>query len=139
MARGFSGGYRGSVGHRGSGTGSRRGGSSGAARRSGSSSSRGRSKGQVKNGKAVQYSIKDRKGKLTYYGTTNNPRRRAAEHKKSGKLGKGDQLVVETRVIPRKSAERVEAAKLAAHRRRHRRNPKHNTTKDGKYHQPRLI
>lgn len=132
MARGFS-------GRRGSATGGRRSGSSGAGRRSSGSNSRARSKGQVKSGKAVQYAIKDRRGKSTYYGTTNNPRRRAAEHRKSGKLGKGDKLVVETRAIPRKSAERVEAAKLSAHRRQHRRNPKHNTTRDGKYHQPRLI
>ena len=93
----------------------------------------------MKSGKAVQYAIKDRQGKSTYYGTTNNPRRRAAEHRKSGKLGKGDRLVVETRAIHRKSAEKVEAAKLASHRRQHRRNPIHNTTKDGKYHQRRLI
>lgn len=93
----------------------------------------------MKSGKAVQYAIKDRRGKSTYYGTTNNPRRRAAEHMKSGKLGKGDRLVVETKAISRKSAEKVEAAKLASHRRQHRSNPKHNTTKDGKYHQRRLI
>ena len=93
----------------------------------------------MKNGKSVQYAIKDRRGKSTYYGTTNNPKRRAAEHRKSGKLGKGDRLVVETRAIARKSAEKVEAAKLADHRRQHKRNPKHNTTKDGKYHQPRLL
>ena len=139
MARGFSGGYRGGSGRRSSGTGARRGGSSGAGRRSSGSSSRARSKGQVKSGKTVQYAIKDRRGNSTYSGTTNNPRRRASEHRKSGKFGKGDQLVVETRAITRKSAERVEAAKLASHRRQHRRNPKHNTTRDGKYHQPRLI
>lgn len=139
MARGFSGGYRGFSGRRGSATGGRRSGSSGAGRRSSGSNSRARSNGQVKNGKAVQYSIKDRRGNSTYYGTTNNPRRRAAEHRKSGKLGKGDKLVVETRAIPRKSAERVEGAKLSTHRQQHGRNPKHNTTRDGKYHQPRLI
>ena len=131
MARGFSGGYRGGVGRRSAG--------SGAGRRSSGSNSRARSKGQVKNGKAVQYAIRDRRGKAKYYGTTNNPGRRAVEHRKSGKLGKGDRLVVESRAIPRKSAEKVEAAKLASHRRQHRRNPKHNTTNDGKYHQPRLI
>ena len=139
MARGFSGGYRGGGGRRSSGTGGSRNGSSGAGRRSSGSSSRARSKGQVKNGKAVQYAIKNRRGNSTYYGTTNNPRRRASEHSKTGKLGKGDRLVVETKAIPRKSAERVEAAKLASHRRQHRHNPKHNTTNDGKYHQPRLV
>ena len=94
-----------------------------------------RPKGQVKSGKAVQYSIKDRRGKTKYIGTTNNPTRRAAEHRKTGKLARGDKLAVETRAVQRKSAERVEAAKLASHRRRHGRNPKHNTTNDGKYHQ----
>ena len=97
MARGFSGGYRGGIGRRGSSSGSNRSRSNGAGRRSSGSSTRTRSKGQVKSGKAVQYAIKDRRGKSTYYGTTNNPRRRAAEHRKSGKLGKGDRLVVETK------------------------------------------
>ena len=139
MARGFSGGYRGGSGRGGFGAGGRRSVSSGAGRRNSGRSSRTRSKGQVKNGKTVQYAIRDGKGKAKYYGTTNNPRRRAAEHRKSGKLSKGDRLVVETRAIPRRSAEKVEATKLASHRRQHRRNPKHDTTKDGKYHQPRLM
>ena len=91
-------------------------------------------KGQIKSGKTVQYSIKTRKGNTKYIGMTNNPTRRAAEHKKAGKLGRGDKLVVETKAVQRKSAERVEAAKLASHRRRHGSNPKHNTTNDGKFH-----
>ena len=91
-------------------------------------------KGQIKSGKKVQYAIEDSKGRPKYYGTTNNPSRRAAEHRKTGKLGRGDKLVVQTRAISRKSAERVEAAKLSSHRRQHGRNPKHNTTNDGRYH-----
>ena len=118
------------------GGGGRRGGGSGAGRRSSSRSSRTSSKGQVKDGKAVQYAIRDSKDKTKYYGTTNNPRRRAAEHRESGKLGKGDRLVVETKAVSRKSAEKVEAAKLGSHRRQHGRNPKHNITRDGKYHNP---
>ena len=111
----------------------------GGARRgfSGRSSGNGKSaqpKGQIKSGKTVQYSIKNRKGSTTYVGSTNNPTRRAAEHREAGKLSRGDKLVVETRAIPRKSAERVEAAKLASYRRRYGTNPKHNTTKDGKFH-----
>ena len=65
-------------------------------RRSASNVRGARSKGQVKSRKAVQYSIKDRKGKTKYIGTTNNPTRRAAQHRKTGKLGQGDKLVVET-------------------------------------------
>ena len=82
----------------------------------------------------VQYSIKTSRGKTKYIGTTNNPRRRAAEHSKSGKLRKGDKFVVETRAVSRKSAESVEAGKLRTHRRQHGQNPKHNTTNDGRFH-----
>ena len=95
---------------------------------------RSRPKGQIKRGKAVQYSVKGRKGNTKYIGTTNNPSRRAAEHHRDGKLGRGDKLVVETRAVSRKSSEHVEAGKLASHRRQHGSNPKHNTTKDGKFH-----
>ena len=82
----------------------------------------------------VQYSIKSSKGSTKYIGTTNNPRRRAAEHIKSGKLRRGDKLVVETRAVSRKSAESVEAGKLRTHRRQHGQNPKHNATNDGRFH-----
>ena len=95
-------------------------------------SSASKPKGQTSG--VVQYSIKNAKGDTKYIGTTNNPRRRAAEHSKAGKLGKGDRLVVETRAVSRKSAESVEAGKLKTHRRRHRQNPKHNTTNDGRFH-----
>ena len=93
-----------------------------------------KSKGQVNSGKVVQYSVKNSKGAVTYVGTTNNPTRRASEHRDSGKMGPKDKLVVETRPVSRSSAERVEAAKLGAHRRRQGTNPKHNVTNDGKYH-----
>lgn len=131
MARGFrglSGGFRGGGG--------RRGGGNGADSRS-SGRSRSSSKGQVKGGKVVQYAIKDSKGKTKYYGTTNNPRQRAVEHRQSGKLGEGDELVVQTKAVSRKSAEKVESARLASHRRQYGRNPKHNISRDGKYHNPR--
>ena len=132
MARGYSrGGYRGGA--------RRSSGGRSSARRSSSRRSGGRPKGQIKSGKTVQYAIKSRRGTTKYIGTTVNPSRRAKEHKKTGKLGRGDKLVVQTKAIPRKSAERVEAAKLRSHRRRHGRNPRHNTTNDGKFHQPRLF
>ncbi|MXY20286.1 MAG: GIY-YIG nuclease family protein [Dehalococcoidia bacterium] len=136
MARGFRGGFRG--GSRGGGFrsgGGRRGiGSSGGGRRSSGRSGRSSSKGQIKGGKSVQYAIEGSRGETKYIGTTNNPRQRAVEHRQKGKLGKGDRLVVETKPISRKSAERVESAKLASHRQQHGRNPKHNTTNDGRYH-----
>ena len=113
MARGF-GGYR------------------GGARRSSRSTARRR--GQIKAGKKIQYAIKSSKGNTKYIGTTNNPLRRASEHAKSGKLGPRDKLVVQTRAVSQKSAEKVERAKLASFRKRNGRNPKHNTTNDGRWH-----
>ncbi len=158
MSRGFgSGGFKGGGASRG-GSGSRSaGGSRGGSGSSGSSWSRGspsrgsaekhgsggkstaNPKGQVRDGKAVQYSIKDQKGSTKYIGTTNNPTRRASEHRESGKLGRGDKLVVETRPVTRTSAEKVEKAKLSSHRQQHGKNPKDNTTNDGKFHQPKLF
>lgn len=117
MPRGFS-----------KGRGSRRGRSSTGGNRSS------RQKGQVKNGKSVQYSIEGADGKTKYIGTTNNPSRRAGQHKKSGKLGSGDRLVVETRPTSRSKVERVEKAKLKSFRQNNGRNPQHNVTNDGKYH-----
>ena len=115
-------------------------GSSGAGRntRPSKGSGSGKPKGQIHSGKTVQYSIKDQSGSTKYIGTTDNPTRRASEHRQSGKIGQGDKLVVETRAISRSSAERVESAKLASHRQNHGKNPKHNTTNDGKF-QPRLF
>lgn len=109
-------------------------GARGSARRNSGGRGTGRSKGRIRAGKAVQYSIRDRRGNTKYVGTTNNPRRRSAEHRKSGKLGYGDSLVVETKAISRKSAESVERGKLASFRKRHGRNPRHNTTSDGRFH-----
>ncbi len=105
----------------------------GSTRRKARGGGAGRSKGRIRSGKTVQYSIKDRRGNTKYVGTTNNPRRRSAEHRKSGKLGRGDRLVVETKAISRKSAESVERGKLASFRRRHGRNPRHNMTSDGRF------
>jgi len=117
MPRGFS-----------KGRGSRRGRSSTGGTRSS------RPKGQVKKGKSVQYSIKGGDGQTKYIGTTNNPSRRAGQHKKSGKLEPGDRLVVETRPTSRTKAERVEKAKLKSFRQNNGRNPQYNKTNDGQYH-----
>ena len=96
-------------------------------------------KGRVRHGKTVQYSRRDRSGATKYIGTTNNPTNRVSQHRETGKLEPGDKVVVETRPIPRKSAERVESAKLRTYRQEHGHSPKHNVTKDGRFHQPRLI
>ena len=125
MARSF--GSRGGFGRAG---GSRR----GPAPKSNGGSSR--PKGQIKGGNAVQYSIQGPKGETKYIGTTNNPTRRAAEHRESGKMKSGDRLKVETRAVSRPKAEKVEASKLRTHRKFHSGNPKYNTTNDGKFHSP---
>ena len=94
----------------------------------------GKPKGQVNSGKTVQYSIRDSGGNTTYIGSTNNPTRRAAQHQQSGKMQTGDKLRVETKAIPRKVAEKVEAVKLASHRENHGQNPRNNKTNDGRFH-----
>ena len=93
-----------------------------------------RRKGQIRAGKKVQYAIQSSRGNTKYIGTTNNPLRRTIEHLKAGKLGPKDKLVVQTRPISQKSAEGVETAKLASFRRKYGRNPKHNTTNNGRWH-----
>ena len=82
----------------------------------------------------MQYAIKDSDGNTKYLGTTNNPRRRAAEHRDTGKLGAGDKMEVQTRAVSRGAAESVERGRLASHRNRHGGNPEHNATNDGKFH-----
>ena len=81
-------------------------------------------------GKRVRgYSLRDGRGRPTYYGVSNNPRRRATEHKRDGKRGK---LKVETRPMSRGYARSWEARKLARHRKTHRgKNPVHNKTRSG--------
>ena len=101
--------------------------------RSSSRASR-RPKRQVRSGKSVQYSIKSSRGRTKYIGVTNNPSRRAREHRESGKFAAGDRFRVETRPVSREKAERVESAKLASYRGSHRgRNPRHNTTRSGQF------
>ena len=75
------------------------------------------------------YTLRSRRGKVVYVGTTNNPRRRAVEHQKSGKYG---HMQVETPGMPRGLARRWEAARLERHRRQHKgRNPRYNKTRTG--------
>lgn len=75
------------------------------------------------------YTIRGRSGRVRYVGITNNPRRRAAQHRRSGKRGR---LEVETSGMSRRRARRWEAAKLARFRKRNRgRNPTYNKTRSG--------
>ena len=75
------------------------------------------------------YTIRNRRDKVVYVGTTNNPRRRAVEHQKSGKYG---HMQVETVGMTRGLARRWEARRLAGHRRRNNgRNPRYNKTRSG--------
>lgn len=75
------------------------------------------------------YKLKSRWGRTTYIGITNNPRRRAAQHRRSGKQGR---LTVSTRKMTRSQARRWEAAALSNHRRSNRgRNPRYNKTRTG--------
>ena len=75
------------------------------------------------------YTIRGRSGRVKYVGVTNNPRRRAAEHRRSGKRGR---LQVETGDMSRRKARRWEGAKLSRFRRNNRgRNPTYNKTKTG--------
>ena len=129
MARGsrVSRGFRGSRSSRSSGS---RAGRAGARK----GSRKQRPKGQLKGGSVVQYAVKSKNGKTTYIGSTNNPTRRASEHRKSGKMRRGDKMEVQSRALPRDKAERLERGRLKGHRRAHGRNPQHNKTSDGQYH-----
>lgn len=75
------------------------------------------------------YTLRNRNGRVVYVGISNNTRRRAAQHKKSGKRGR---MKVETPGMPRKMARRWETGRLAWHRRQNKgRNPRYNKTRSG--------
>ena len=95
-------------------------------------------KGHIKEGKVVQYAVKNKAGQTTYIGSTNNPTRRAAQHLKSGKMQPSDKLQIQSRAIPRAKAEGLEKGRLEGHRRTNGRNPQHNVASDGQFH-PRLF
>ena len=81
-------------------------------------------------GDAVRtYTLRDRNGRVRYVGVSNNPSRRATEHKRDGKRGK---LKVETRPMSRAAARRWERRRLAVYRKNHRgKNPVHNKARSG--------
>ena len=75
------------------------------------------------------YILRGRYGRINYVGVTNNPERRANEHKQAGKQGI---LKVETGPMLPTSAKRWEARRLETYRRNHSgRNPRHNRTRSG--------
>ena len=91
-------------------------------------------KGQIKGGQAVQYAVKGKNGQTKYIGKTNNPRRRAVQHRESGKMGPNDKLEVQSKAISHGKAERLESGRLKGYRQEHGHNPQHNTTNDGQFH-----
>ena len=85
--------------------------------------------GRPSGGGVRGYTLRVRNGKINYVGTTNNPGRRAGEHKSDGKSGR---LQTETRPMSRGAAERWEANRLKTYRDNHGgKNPPHNRTKNG--------
>lgn len=83
--------------------------------------------------KSQVYTLRGKRNKINYVGETNDPQRRAAEHKQDGKLGR---LQVESRPMPRTAARRLEKRRLATYRHTHQgKNPPYNKTRDGGFHQ----
>ncbi|MDE2751666.1 MAG: hypothetical protein OXI83_03725 [Gemmatimonadota bacterium] len=75
------------------------------------------------------YTIRGAGGRVNYVGITNSPRRRATQHRRSGKRG---QLRVETGGMSRSKARRWEGARLARFRKQNKgRNPTYNRTRSG--------
>lgn len=80
----------------------------------------------------VGYTLRCQRNRVLYFGITNNPRAREAEHRLDGK--RFDHLNVETRPMSRDYAEAWEARRIANYRDYVGRNPHYNRTADGQYH-----
>jgi len=77
----------------------------------------------------VTYELRDGR-RVVYRGTTNNPERRAQEHKNQGK--KFSNMNVTSRRMTEEGAKRKEAKQLKTYRSNHNgRNPKYNKDCDG--------
>jgi predicted GIY-YIG superfamily endonuclease len=72
-----------------------------------------------------------KRGKAVYIGTTNNPRRRNAEHSRSGK--DYDHMKVTSPRLSKSEAGRRETRNLRSYKKATKRKPKYNKTADGKY------
>ena len=85
--------------------------------------------GKPSNSGVRGYTLRGKNGKINYVGTTNNPGRRAEEHKTDGKSGK---LNTETQSMSRQRAEGWEANRLQTYRDNHGgKNPPQNKTRNG--------
>ena len=77
----------------------------------------------------VTYELR-RRGKVVYIGTTNNPKRREAEHRNEGKIF--DELVVTSGPMTAEDATQQEALNLFIYQLEHDdENPLYNETDDG--------
>lgn len=75
------------------------------------------------------YTLRSRTGRITYVGVSNDPHRRAWEHRMDGKRGR---LRVETPAMSRSEARQWETRRLATYRRNHSgKNPRQNKTRSG--------
>ena len=90
---------------------------------------RGRSPSGGSRSKARGYTLRGKNNRINYVGITNNPGRRASEHKQAGKSG---EMKVETRKMPRTAAHNWEQSRLDTYRGNHGgKNPSQNRTRSG--------
>ena len=87
-----------------------------AGKKGGSGGGRGKSASGGSRSKAQGYTLRGPNNKIEYVGITNNPERRAAEHKREGKPG---DLKVETRKMSRSKAHDWEETRLDTYRDNH--------------------
>ena len=98
-------------------------------RSGGSGGGRGKSPSSGNQSKAQGYTLRGNNGRINYVGVTNDPTRRAAEHKQDGKSGS---MNVETRKMSRPTARGWEENRLETYRGNHGgKNPPQNRTRDG--------
>lgn len=81
--------------------------------------------------KVYGYSLRDKKGRRVYTGTTNNPRERRLEHRGAGK--KFAKFRIETGPMSRADADAWERASLKGYRNAVGKNPVYNKTLDGQW------
>ena len=95
----------------------------------GSRGGRGKPSSGGSRGKAQGYTLRGKNNQIKYVGITNNPGRRASEHKAEGKSG---DMNVETRKMARPAARKWEQKRLDTYRDNHGgKNPSQNRTRNG--------
>ena len=85
---------------------------------------RGRSSASKSRRTVRGYTLRGRNGRLAYVGVTNNPGRRAAEHRQDGKRGG---MKVETRPMSREAARRWKACRSPSISRRKESTPEQDS------------